>query len=146
MRIEELSDTEAGPLPNASIEKTQAQENDKESQEESSKTLTDSEAKRIFEEEITKRRHEQGGGSNTGRMAKDQVDCIIVVITTATSASEAQLKDYSTGFFHKVKNLLSTLTNAVVNRVPQADITHREAKIATGKRFCIVKIPPWSLE
>ena len=84
-------------------------------------------AEKLFEERITKRRHEKGEGINTGRMQKDQVNRIIIAITTTTSTSEAQLKDHSTGLFHQVKNLLSTLTNPVLVMVPHDSVTQREA-------------------
>ena len=89
---EEVSHVVAGPPPNAPVDQAQVQQSDQDSEEASSRTSTDSEMDRWFEETRTKKRQEQDEASGTTPMVDEQVNRIITAITTTTNASEASLR------------------------------------------------------
>ena len=67
---------------NALVDETQDHESKNESQEESSRTPTDFEDDIQFEETRTKWRKDQGEGRSTVHMTDEQINCIIMTITT----------------------------------------------------------------
>ena len=79
-------------------------------------------------------------------MTRDQVTHILTTITIATTMSEVQLKQNSTELFHEVKNLLQSLTNAVLEKVPKMDVLQRVSELCTRKRVRIMQIPPQELD
>ena len=68
------------------------------------------------------------------------------MITTVTSEIQEEVKKHSTKFFQQVKGLLQSLTNDVLEKVPQFDVMQREEEICMEKMMRIVQIPPWALE
>ena len=76
--------------------------------------MIDLEEKRLYEDTITKRRHEQGKACDTTPMEYAQVDYIIMAITTTATASEVQLKKQPTKGFGEVNTELSSLVDAIL--------------------------------
>ena len=92
-----------------------------------------------------KRIFKQGEEINTPKMEEDQVSCILAVITNATNETQEEVKKHSTQFFQQVNGLLQSLTNPILEKVPQTDVLQRATEISTGKRVLLVYIPPCAL-
>ena len=86
-----------------------------------------------FEESRTKKRQEQGDASGATLMTDAQMDCIIVTVTTTTTASEAHFKKHPVEGFEEVNTRLSSLVDAIFQRVLEANILWKEGEISTKK-------------
>ena len=84
----ELSDPGNGPPPDISNEQDKPKdsvEEENSQKEASSSTPTESELEKQQEEAQTKHRFEKGKGSGTTRLSNDQVNKVLVAITTTTN-------------------------------------------------------------
>ena len=79
-------------------------------------------------------------------MEDTQFNYILMAITTAKSAIEAQLKKKTIEGFNEVKNQFNSLVNMIFEIIPEASLAQRVIEISIRKRAIIVPILPKVVE
>ena len=86
-----------------------------------------------------KRRFEQGEGSSIAGISNEQVNKVVVTITTMTNENTVKITQHTTRYFHQVIGLLQMQTNTVLEtREPHVGVLQRASKVCMGRKVWLV--------
>ena len=87
-----------------------------------------------------KRRFDWGEASSILTMTWNQVTHTLATITTVTTASKTHVKQHSKKGFEEVKTQLQYFINAILEKVPEANVLQRTGELSIGKKVRLVQI------